>query len=289
MKALPLAPVKLLQNSNFSLFGIAVGLTAIHLILTWKVNANIDRLIISVLFWGAILCLLQRKRDIVNLESGIFSSFFGLLLIVLVLFKSISLFWFESSFLKLAPLLLALGLGLLASGIKGLNQYWRELLLVLLLCLPEGPINQIEELFSVTTLTAKFASFVFWYLGFDVSNHGAMIYLPNGSVLVGTPCTGTSTALLLLKLSCLFILLFSTNWIKKILVLIGSVLIAFVISGIRVILLAALVSNHKAFVYWHGPVGNQMFSTISILVFGLFCHFLLQSDELASPDSIKLQ
>ena len=288
MKALPLAPVKLLQNSKFSLFGIAGGLTAVHLILTWKVDANVDRLIISVLFWGAILCLLQRKQNIVNLESGIFSSFFGLLLIVLVLFKSVSLFWFESSFLKLAPLLLALGLALLASGFKGLNQYWRELMLVLLLCLPEGPINQIETFFHVTTLTAKFATFFFWYLGFEVANNGAMIHLANGSVLVGTPCTGTSTALLLLRLSGLFILMFSNNWSRKILVPIAAVLIAFVISGIRVILLAALVSNDQAFAYWHGPVGNQMFSTMSILVFGLFCHLLLQSNELASPD-IKLQ
>jgi len=85
--------------------------------LTWRLDGEIDPLIIGVLFWGAILCLLWRKQDKINLESDIFSSFFGTLLIALVLVKSISLFWVESSFLRIANDA-ALGLGLLASGVK---------------------------------------------------------------------------------------------------------------------------------------------------------------------------
>lgn len=285
MKVLPFAPIQLLQNSKFCLFGIAVSLTTLHLILTWRVIGDIDRLILSVLYWGTLLCLLWRKRDKLNLESGIFSSFFGLLLIALVLFKSLSLFWFETDFLKLAPLLLALGLGLLASGIKGLKQYWRELLIVLLLCLPDTSLPQIiDDLFKVSTLTAKFATFVLWYLGFEVSGQGANVILRNGSVFVAEPCTGISTALLLLKLSVIFILMFPGNWKKKILVSIGAVLIAFVTSGIRVALMAVFVSNKEVFDYWHGPEGNQIFSTTSILLFGLFCRFLRSPDELASPN-----
>lgn len=264
-------------NSKFYLFGIAVGLTALHLLLTWRLTSDVDQLIINLLFWGSLLCLLWRKRNILNLESGILSSFFGLLLIALLFVKSISLFWFESSFLKIVPMIAALGLGLLASGIKGLKQYWRELIIALLLCLPESLFLQIiEELFKITTLTAKFAAFVLWYIGFQVSRQGANIILSNGSVLVETLCTGISTALLLLKLSVLFILMFPSDWSKKILVPIGAVFIAFVTSGIRVALMAVVVSNHEAFHYWHGGEGNQIFSTVSILIFGLLCRFLLQ-------------
>jgi cyanoexosortase A len=275
----------LLQNSKFCLFATTVGLSALHLSLTWRLNGEIDPLIVGVLFWGAILCLLWRKQDKINLESDIFSSFFGTLLITLVLVKSISLFWVESSFLRIVPMIAALGLGLLASGVKGLKQYWRELIIVLLLSLPESSFLQIiEELFKVTTLTANFAVLLLWYLGFSVSRQGTNIILPNGSVSVAVFCTGISNALLLLKLSVLFILLFSTDWLKKILVLIASVFIAFVTSGIRVALMAVVVSNQEAFKYWHGPQGNQIFATISILIYGLFCRFLLQPNEPASPN-----
>lgn len=290
MKALPLAPVKLLENSKFCLFATAVGLTALHLILTWRAIGDTDRLIINVLYWGAILCLLWRKRDILNLESGIFSTFFGLLLIAFVLVKSISLFVFESSFVKIVPMIAALGLGLLASGVKGLKQYWRELIILMLLCLPENSLPQIiQNTFNITTLTAKFAILILWYLGFEVSGSGANINLPNGSVWVDTPCTGIVTAILLLKLSVLFMLVVPTNWIKKVLVAIGAVFIAFVASGIRVAIMAVVVSDQKTFDYWHGAEGNQIFSTIAILIFGLLCHFLSSPDKFESSDDMELQ
>lgn len=291
MKAFSLAPASLLQNSKFCFFGIAIGLCVLHLLLTWRVVGDVDRVIVCALFWGAVLCLLWRKQDDLNLESGIFSSFFGLLLMTLVLVKSFSLFWFESSFLKILPLMAAIGLGLLASGIKGLKQYWQELITVLLLCLPDGSslVEILEELFKINVLTAKFAVFVLWYLGFQASGQGATVILPNGSVLVGTPCTGTSTALLLLKLTVIFILVFPINWSKKILVPIGAVFIAFINSGIRVALMAVVVSNHEAFNYWHGSEGNQIFSTISILLFGLLCHFAIEPDKLSTPASMKLR
>lgn len=285
MKALPVVLVRLLQNSKFYLFGITVSLTALHLLLIWRVSGDADQLIISVLFWGAILRLVWQKRDILNLESDICSSFFGLLLIALVFYKSTSLFWVESSLVKIIPLIAALGSCLLASGIKGLKQYWRELIIVLLLCLPASLFTQIvDQLFQVGTLTAKFAVFVLWYLGFAVSRQGATIILPIGSVFVAPACTGISTALLLLKLSVIFILVFPTSWKQKILLAIAAILISFLVSGIRVAIIATAVANQEAFNYWHGGSGNQIFSTISILLFGLLCRRWRSPNKLVSPD-----
>jgi cyanoexosortase A len=259
---------------------MAVGLTALHLVLSWRVNSSIDRLIVSSLYWGAMFSLVWRKRDILNLESGVFSTFFGLFLVALVLIKSISLFWFESAFLRVFPLIAALGLGLLASGIQGLKQYWRELMVVLLLCLPEGLlVPLLENQFKITTLTAKFAEFVLWCMRFEVSRQGDYIILPQGATLVLTSCTGTIPAFLLLKLAVLFILMFSVARSKQILLLIGAVFIAFVTSGMRAALMAALVSNQEAFSYWHGGPGSQIFSTTAILCLGLLCCYVRQLDE----------
>lgn len=289
MKALPLNPVRLLQSPKFCLFGIAASLTVLHLLLTWRMLGDTDRLIFDVLFWGAILCLLWRKQDILYLESDVLSSFLGFLLIALVLLKSINLFALESAFLKLSPLLVALGLGLLASGFKGLKQYWQELMFVLLVCLPaEGLLSQtIEQLFKVTTLTAQFAVFFLWYLGFEISRQGADVILPHGYVFVDASCTGLGMALLLLKLSVVFILMFPTSWKSKILVPLGAVLIGFVTGGVRAALMVTVVTNQELFHYWHGSPGNQIFSTISILIFGLLCRCLIQP-ELVSSDDVNL-
>jgi len=89
--------------------------------------------------------------------------------------------------------------------VKGLKQYWRELI-VLLLCLPESSFLQIiEELFKVTLTANSLFALVF---RFSVSRQGADIILPNGAVSVAVFCTGISNALLLLKLSAFYPVIF---------------------------------------------------------------------------------
>ena len=281
---------KQLEDPKLRLFGIAVGLTLLQLGLTWKRGGDFDRLIVNSLFAYTLLSLLWKKKDNLNLESGIFSSVCGLLLIALVLVKSISLFWFEYSFARIIPLILAIGFGLLASGIKGLKQYWRELIIVVALMLPEDILPAIlEQVLKVSELTAQFAVFVLWYTGFPAYRQGVNVILTHGAVAVEHPCTGLVPALLLLKLSVLFIFMFPIDKNKKILVPIAAVLIAFITSGFRVALMALVVSDHDAFAYWHGSEGNQIFSTIAMFVFVLFCKFLLQQAKTASQDSLELQ
>lgn len=289
MKVRPFVAVKLWQNSRFYLFGSAIGLAALHLILNWKIYGDLDQIIISVLFWGATLCLVWRKQDNLNLESDLISSFFGILLIGLVFYKSISLFWFDISWLKILPLLSVLGLGLVASGCKGLKQYWREMIIVLLLCLPTGLFTQIvDRLFHISTITTQFAVFLLWYVGFEVSRQATIIVLPNDYAQVAPACTGITTAFLLLKLSVIYILIFSTNWRQRILLVIGAISIAFLTSSIRVALIVTVISNRPAFDYWHSSPGNQIFSTVAIFLFGFLCRYFHSSNELSNQESRKL-
>ncbi|MBZ8180045.1 cyanoexosortase A [Oscillatoria salina] len=272
--------LKELQNSQLYLGGLAVALAVLHLILSWKVVSDIDRAIVSVLFWAAILSLLWRKRDKLNLDSDIFSSFLGSIILVLMLVKSLNLFWFESSFLKIIPLFLSLSLGLLASGFRGLKQYWREFILVLLLCLPDLYLeSKINENFPLSLLTAQNASFLLWYLGFDVVRNGVKLILPNGAVEVFHPCTGTASMILLLKLTIVFLLVFPTKKLPKILLVLAGLGIGFFSGVIRVGIMALVVSNEQAFAYWHGHQGASIFSTISIVLFGLVCQYLLQQNS----------
>jgi exosortase/archaeosortase family protein len=75
--------------------------------------------------------------------------------------------------------------------------------------------------------------------------------------------------------------MFPTDLAKKILVPVVAILVAFVVNGVRVALMAVLVaySSQEAFEYWHTGTGSQIFFLITILIFGLFCYFISQKDD----------
>lgn len=174
MKATSLASIKPLQNTQFWLLVLTGGLIAVHLSLSWRITPNFSQLGILVLGWGAVLSLLWDKRHSLTLESDVFSSLLGLLLIAFVLFRS----WFVISFdtvFDISPFIAALGMAMLASGVKGLQQYWLELMIVLVINAPVGLLlGQVD----ITTLTAKLATFILSHLGFEVSRQGVNVVLP---------------------------------------------------------------------------------------------------------------
>ena len=93
-----------LKSDQFWLCASLISFAVFYLTLTWKTTENTDSVITNFLFWGAIFLLLWRRRDRLNLRSDFFSTTFGLSLLAIVLVKSVSLFWFESSFfLPLTP------------------------------------------------------------------------------------------------------------------------------------------------------------------------------------------
>jgi cyanoexosortase A len=281
MKASGLDIVKKLNKSNFWLSAIAIDLLLIQIYLTWKFIGSSDTLSIKVLFWAAILNLIWKKRYTLNLESDIVSSVFGFLLISFVLVKSSSLFWFETYFVKIYALFSCFGLALMASGIKGLKQYTKEFIILLLLISEGLLISLISSKVDFSLLAAKFSSFVLWYLGFAVSRQGVNVILPTGAIEIYPACSGLNAILLLLQLALIFILVFPINTFQKIFLPIIAVFLAFIINVFRLVLITLLVaaSNHEGFEYWHGQPGTQIFSTISIFAFGFVCHLILQKNQ----------
>lgn len=271
-----------LKKSNFWLFAIAINLIIIYLILHWKFSSNIDAVFLNALFCSSILYLIWKKQYNLNLESDLFSTVIGLSLIILVLIKSLSLFWFDYVFTKIFALLSFLGLALIASGIRGLKQYWQEFIILVLSLLDALLISLILGKFDVSLLAAKTTNFLLWYLGFAVSRQGINVILPTGAIAIYPVCSGLNAMLLLLQLSLIFVFIFPINIFQKFLLPIFAVFLAFIINVFRLVLITLLVaaSNHQAFNYWHGEPGNQIFSTISILAFGFLCHWILKEKKL---------
>lgn len=277
MKATSLTSIKPLQNTQFWLLAIAGGLIAVHLSLSWRLSEDLGKLAISAFGWVTALSLLWEKRRTLSYESDIFSSLIGITLIALVLARSFFITSFDSVF-DLTPIVAALGLALLASGVKGLRQYWIELFIVFAVNVPAG---SMLGWFDISLQTAKFSYAILSYLGLDVVRQGVNIILPTGAVEVYPGCSGLDSIIRLLRLGVLFLVLFPTSLTKKFLVPIAAISIAFIVNGVRVALMALLVaySSPGAFEYWHLGTGGQIFFLISTLLFGAFCYFISEDNS----------
>lgn len=260
-----------LEINQFLLLGITFGLIAIHLSIT--IRQDIDIFLWSSLYLCSALFLIWRKRLNLNFASDIYSSLLGLFFITIVLYK-IS---FSPSYLFLlfSPWVSALGLSLMASSFKRLKQYTQELILLFFLQVPQ---HFIKSALDITPLTAKFAAYILWYLGFPVSIQGFYIVLPHGSVDVYRGCSGLDSIITLLTLAILLLFLFPLKHIKKNIVIpIIFMLVGFVINGFRVALLAILTNSQKdqAFRYWHQGNGSFIFFMVAVGLSCLFYYFLL--------------
>lgn len=262
--------VRKLQNPNYWLLALAAAIATLHLVLLDQ-DGDQNLLSLSILFWLAIASMLWEKRHQLKLQSGAFSTLIGIVLISIVLLRSISPAGYH---VRLSPFLCGLALCLMASGVKQLYQYWKELLILGLLVL-HSVFVAILSVINIPILTSQFASFVLWITGFDVHREGIIIALPTGKVEVLNTCAGPEILILMFNTAVIFLLLFPQKNLDKLICLILAPLIGFFTNGLRVYLMTLLVaySDKKTFEYWHGEDGSLIFSMISVLLFGLFCWF----------------
>ncbi|WP_254565501.1 cyanoexosortase A [Oscillatoria sp. HE19RPO] len=268
--------VQTLQEPKYWLLGIGFGLMTLNITLTWR-YAPVDIVGTSLLFWGGAAFLIWERYRSFHLQSGPISTLLGLLIIALVLTKSSTLNTYDI-FLRLSPVMSGFGLALLASGIKGLKRYWQELFILGFMSISTGLLLRI---FNISPVTAKFSALVLWYLGFPVTQEGIYVYLPTGSIEVYSGCSGYSAILQLLGLSLLFLFMFPTTWKQKIYLPLASIILGFIVNGLRVAFMAFLVaySDLKSFEYWHYGDGSLIFSMLGVLLLGGFCWvFILRHD-----------
>lgn len=282
-----MAHLNLLTKAESWLAAIAIALAIIHLTMIGRVGV-LSYGGISFVFWCAVASLIWDKRDRLRFKSSIFATFLAISLLVPLLIKSIFLIKLSTSSLYIFPVIAGFSLALLASGFRGLSQYRRELFILLVLGLTQPMVNLLNN-FDPSFLTAQFSTAVLWYAGFDLVRQGTNIYFAGSDqgVEVYPGCSGLDAIVHLLSLTLLFFLVFPSNLKTKLLLPFAAVIIGFVINGIRVSLLAVIVTYHNSqgFEYWHAGEGSLLFSMISG---GLLCGvaFLLMQGFL-NPDKTQ--
>ncbi|HAC66073.1 MAG TPA: cyanoexosortase A [Cyanothece sp. UBA12306] len=260
-----------LEKPKYWLLALAVALATLHLTILDQANQP-NLMSLSVLVWLTIASLIWDKKEDLKLNSGLFSSFFGATLIAFVMIRGVSPAGYHT---LISPLISGLGLVLIASGIKGLHQYTKELAILTLL-----PLSNIFSLMlraiNLPTLTAMFSNSSLWATGFQSYRDGVFIVLPTGRVEVYGVCSGAETIMLMFFVSILFLFLVPLNRIQQLICVTVAVLLGFVINGIRVCIMTVLVAFDypESFEYWHGDDGSLIFALISVLIFGAWSWFV---------------
>lgn len=274
-----------LQEPKFWLLAIAAAVAAVHLTLLSRAD-NSDIFATSLLFWLAAGSLIWDNRDTYQFDSKLVPSLVGVLLLGLILLR-ITFSPDSASSAWLLPFIATLSLGLLASGFKGLRQYWKQLVIFGLLAL--YPLLKLTlQAIDLSELTAMAAAFNLSYLGFPVQRQGVFLVMPTSRVEVYGACSGIQSILQLLCISVLFLLMFPLQhrW-QTALTMVAAVVIAFVVNAVRVALMAILnnAGDKNAFDYWHLGQGSLIFSAIAVFVFGLFCWLAFLRSPSQKPDS----
>lgn len=301
MKSLQCAFASPRSRSQWCLLGTGSGLLGIHLTLTYRIG-GISFFAVSSLFWLAVVFSLWKQRHRLILDSSYLASSIGFVFVASVLLKSASKP--TPNFLAVSPFLSALGLSLLASSLKRLTQYWRELTVLFFFGVPKVILCPVVDLSGVT---ASFAAFILWYAGFDARRQGFEVWLPHGGVEVYTGCSGFEGIFYLLGLAVLFLAIFPLESAKKnAIVPLVAIAIAFLTNALRIALMAIFADarDRTALDYWHIGEGSLIFSMIAVGLFGTFYYSLLRLenrntckeklgrytaiDRIASPDPSKL-
>lgn len=278
MKAIQPNTKTIIQNHQFLLLVLAGSISGIFISTLWKTNDS-NFLAASVVYLASVASSIWEKRDKLTLESGFFATLCGLLLIALVFFNS--LFAINSGIpIGILLFISALSLALVASGYKGLKQYWMELLALFFLSASKVLVPFIAD---ISQLTASFSATLLLFTGFEVILSDYKVILPTGSIEVFPFCSGMDLILQMLGISILFFLTFPYNWswVQKIIVPTLAATIGFIVNAIRIAIMAVLVAkgDNGAFQYWHGGDGSLVFSLAAVVPFGLFCWFLLSIKE----------
>ncbi len=271
-----------LKTPKFWLLGLAGCLVAIHFTLVDRINEP-NFLGLSILIWFAVGSLINRKQQSLKLDSDIFSTLLGGILILIILMRMSSATLNPG--LSFIPILGGLGLALLASGFQGISQYWRELIILGLLAIPKElglGIFNISHFLSL--LITKILGFIFWYIGFQVAVQGNQLLFASGGIVISDACTGVNNLVYLVQVSIIFLLLFPLSKRKNIiLVPFVALILAFLMNLVRLSLLAVLApTNLEAFEYWHEGTGSLAFTLTVVIIFGFYYLFLLQWENLKS-------
>jgi len=263
---------------------LLLALGALNLTIIEKAHSE-NLFSLALLMWLAMLSVLWDRREELTFRSNVFSSVFGAVLLGFVLLRNIE---GTSDFsMRLLPFVGTISTALIASGLKSIRTYWREIAISGLLIYAKLIAVFLQSI-NLTIFTAKFSNAVLYMIGFQTYRDGVFVTLPQGRIQVLGACSGEESVILMLCVAFLFFFLVPISHLQKVISLVVAALIGFLINVVRITMLAVFVNagDRQGFDYWHGEDGSLSFAIVSVCLFGVFCWFAYVRN-LGEPSSLE--
>ena len=246
---------------------------------------NAGDLTISTLTFMAVMSLLlDQQVDSTNHPVGnwlqrysLFTIFVGGIFFVLTGFFGIN------NTIRIIPFLLLLAAFISRTGMSRILEYWKPLLLLFILALPDGSLLQpviypFLKLFGWDQLayaTATFTTAMTNIIGIPATLQNLDINMPNAIVTVSSGCDGARILDFIVRLSIILVITFSVPRIRWLPTLLVGLTMAFIINGLRITLLTYLANagDFVAFDFWHIGSGAKVFYLSTIILFCIFGYF----------------
>ncbi|NJN73479.1 MAG: archaeosortase/exosortase family protein [Limnothrix sp. RL_2_0] len=192
----------------------------------------------------------------------------GIVVGLWVLFKAWN-FVEDEAFLRCLPVASLLSWGLVSFGWDSFERYWSGFVLFGFLALPWDAIYGFVDL---SLWTAQFSHLLLLLMGLEGERLGTLIRLGSGSIEVYHGCSGLKLILQLVGFSLMYLVLNPQKWWGYGGVILGAIAIGFGLNGVRVAIMAILISlgDELAFEYWHLGDGSLIFSAIAVGCLGIW-------------------
>jgi cyanoexosortase A len=257
--------------SGPELWRLLALLLALHGMVLGFVTQGIETFLNVFIVWCSALVVLEGSFPLRRLQPSRLGCLAGLILISWVLWRSHLIISAEMIF-NVLPVVSGLGLTLLARPWWGLGLFVPALLILALLPLIRGMIV-VGPVAKLSLITAGLTQVLFMACGLPVQRFGIELSIPGGRIEVGGPCSGISMLVQLLSIAIIFMIAFPMRyrWQNALMILLAP-LLGFVINGVRIALLALIVSSEYEgkrwwFDFFHVELGAQIFSAVAMLIF----------------------
>jgi cyanoexosortase A len=266
---------KLLQRPDWLLWGFFGALLGFYFSLMVKAGYSYDHLSAITLGLSAICYRLWLRRDRLRFQTSPLAWGLGILLLFWVSLKGLVMLELDT-FLRILPAISAVGFALIASGFRGLKQYWLEGLILCLFLLTTMPGMITSEIVQTNEISAIISASLLSNFGFEVIQQGVSVILPQGTVTVFGPCSPTIPIVRLLEMTVFFLAIYPTTWLQRFVLPLAAVAIAIGVNSIRIAILALVnaAEDTQGFAYWHSGMGANMFSIANAIIFWLFWELL---------------
>jgi len=247
---------------------------AVQAVWQWR-SGKLDNVVILLITYGAAFSFYAQRRDKLRFPENAPAQVIACVLFGGYLLKSLTLFKVDSSaYFPIFPLVGVVSCVLLVAGFYGIKQFARLLIVIFLFQGLFNPITElVEKYIPLTVISAKISAYSLWYLGFEPTQKSTFVYVNQGIVDIYSGCTAYPLFWSCIQLLIVAYAFFPVRWNKYSIPIDVSLcfIITFLLSIIRICLMALVVNNAEQFDFWHGTAGSNIFTLPSLL----FCGFLI--------------